>query len=182
MNEAIQYIISQIFTIISYIFLATTYYVKSRRNVLILNCVVQCLFMVAYVLLGAWSGLAMSIVALIRNLFFIVDEKKNGQRDKINKKDIIILVVIYIICIVSAIFTYEGVLSLLPVLSTIIYTFGVCQKNIKIYKLLGIPIEILWVVYNIYIKSLFGTILETVMLGVCTIGYILEVKKNKKQI
>ena len=179
MNEAIQYIISQIFTIISYMFLATTYYVKSRRNVLILNCIVQCTFMIAYILLGAWSGLAMSIVALLRNLFFMVDEKKNGQRDKINKTDIIILVAIYIICIISATITYEGVLSLLPVISTIIYTFGVYQKNIKTYKLLGIPIEILWVIYNIYIKSLFGIILEIVMLCVCTIGYILEVRKNK---
>ena len=181
MEITIQYIISQVFTVISYIFLATTYYAKKRRNILILNCTVQCSFIFAYILLGAWSGLAMSVVALIRNIFFIIDENKNGQRDKMNKTDMIILIVIYIICSVSAIFTYEGVLSLFPVLSTIIYTFGVCQKDIKIYKLLGIPIELLWAVYNIYIKSLFGSVLELVMLGVCTTGYIIEIKKSKNE-
>ena len=178
MEITTQYIISQVFTIISYIFLATTYYVKKRRNVLILNCVVQCSFVVAFVLLEAWSGLAMTVLALIRNLFFIVDENKNGKRENMNKTDIGVLVVMYVVSIVSAIFTYEGILSLLPVLATMMYTYAVCQKNIRTYKLLGIPIEILWVGYNFYIKSLFGSVLELVMLCVCTIGYIMEVKKT----
>lgn len=178
MEATIQYIISQIFTIISYIFLGATYYAKNRKNVLILNCIEHCSYMMAYILLDAWSGLAMSMVALIRNILFIADEKKNGQGKKTSKADINILIITYMICILLAIITYEEFLSLLPVISTMLYTFAVCQKDIKVYKLLGIPIEILWVAYNIYIKSLFGIILETVMLCVCTIGYIREIKKK----
>ena len=61
-----------------------------------------------------------------------------------------------------------------------LYTYTVCQKNIKTYKLLGIPTEILWIGYNIYIKSFFGIILEVIMLGVCCTGYIKEINKERK--
>lgn len=176
------YLISQIFTIISYIFLASTYHVKSRKTVLKLNCISQIAFIVAYILLGAWSGLMMAIVALARNIIYIIDENKNGMRKKTNKTDIIILVIMYIICILSAIFTYDGIFSLLPVIATMLYTYAVCQKNIKTYKLLGIPTELLWTGYNIYIRSIVGIVLEVIMLTNCFTGYIMEVKKNKKVI
>lgn len=182
MEITIQYIISQVFTIISYLFLASTYYVKKRKNVLILNCIVQSSFIIAFLLLRAWTGLAMTIIALIRNIIFLIDENKNEKREHMNKTDMIILGTLYIISIVSAVFTYEGFFSLLSVFATMLYTYAVCQKNIKIYKLLGIPTEILWISYNIYIKSIFGIILEVIMLGVCCIGYIMEARKKNNKI
>lgn len=77
------------------------------------------------------------------------------------------------------IITYDGFFSLLSVFATMLYTYFVWQKNTTTYKLLGIPIGILWIAYNIYIFSIFGIILETILL-ICSIsGYILE--KNSKQ-
>lgn len=122
----------------------------------------------------------MCIVALLRNIIFLVDEKKNGKREKVNKTDIVILIVLYVISIISTIFTYDGFLSLLSVFAIMLYTFSVWQKKTNIYKLLGIPIGILWILYNIYIISIFGIILETILL-ICSItGYLLEMRKNKK--
>ena len=131
MEITIQYMISQIFTIISYLLLAATYHRKDRKSILVLNCLGQVSFVIAYVALGAWTGLAMTIVAILRNVIFIIDENKNGQRNDMNKIDIIVLVVMWIISIISVIFTYQGFFSLLPVLATMIYTYAVCQKNIK---------------------------------------------------
>ena len=177
----VQYIISQVFTIISYILLAKTYHVKNRKTILILNILIQMLFAVAYICLGAWTGLAMALVAIVRNVIFIIDENKKGKKEKgkMNKIDVIVLVVVYIISIISAILTYDSFFSLLPVIATMIYTYAVCQKNIKIYKLLGIPIEILWIGYNIYIKSIFGIILEIIMLINCFTAYFIGTKKGK---
>lgn len=179
MDWSVTYILSQIFTIINYALLGSTYYAKDRKKVLILNFSNIIAEGMSYIFLNAWTGLAMCIVALIRNGIFLLDEKKNGKRDKINKKDVIILIVLFIILIVSGIFTYDGFLSLLSVFATALYTYSVWQKNTKIYKLLGIPIGILWVLYNIYIMSLFGIILEGTLLICSTTGYILEAKKNK---
>lgn len=178
MNWDTTYMLSQIFTIITYILLGVTYYAKDRNKVLVLSFLSLIANGIAYIFLNAWTGLAMCIVALIRNIIFLVDEKKNGVKEKNNKTDIIILVILYIILIISTIFTYEGFLSLLSVFATALYTFSVWQKKTNIYKLLGIPIGILWILYNIYIMSVFGIILETILL-ICSItGYLLEIKKK----
>ena len=70
------YIVSQIFTIITYILLALTYYAKNRRNVLIISFLSIIANGVAYIFLNAYTGLAMCVIALIRNLIFIIDERK----------------------------------------------------------------------------------------------------------
>lgn len=173
------YILSQIFTIITYGLLAATYYAKDRKKILIISFLSIIANGIAYVLLNAWSGFAMCVVALIRNIIFLVDENKNGKRDKINKTDVVVLIILYVISIISAIFTYEGLLSLLSVIATMLYTLSVWQKNPKVYKLLGIPIGILWIAYNIYVMSIFGIILEAILLICSSTGYLLEIKKGK---
>lgn len=174
------YIISQVFTVIMYILLGITFYVKERKVVLILNFIATVSIAIAYILLDAWTGLAMCIVVIIRNTIFLLDEKKNGKRDTINKTDIIILIVLYTISIVFSVFSYDEIFSLLSVAATMLNTYSVWQKDIKIYKLLGIPTGILWILYNIYIMSIFGIILESVLLICSTTGYILEKRKTKK--
>ncbi len=161
------YVLSQIFTIITYVLLAMTYYAKNRKAVLTISFASLITNGLEYVFLSAYSGLAMCIVALIRNIIFLVDEKKNGKRDTNTKKDVVILVILYIISIASAVFTYDGFLSLLSVFATMLYTYSVWQKKTNIYKLLGMPIGVLWILYNIYVQSLFGVILEAILL-VCS--------------
>lgn len=128
----------------------------------------------SYVFLSAYSGLAMVVVAIIRNIIFIIDEKKNGKSNKNTTKDYIVLAVLYIISIVFAVFTYNGILSMMSVVATMLYTFSVWQKNTKTYKLLGIPIEAIWIIYNIYIFSIFGIILESVLAVSTIVGYLRE--------
>lgn len=180
MDWSTTYALSQVFTIITYVLLALTYYAKDRKKVLILSFLSLIANGLAYVFLSAWTGLAMCAVALIRNIIFLIDENKNGKRETINKKDVVILVILYIISIISAVYTYDGFFSLLSVFATMLYTYSVWQKKTNIYKLLGIPIGILWILYNIYVKSIFGIILETILL-ICSItGYLLEIKKHKQ--
>lgn len=180
MELTVNYVVSQIFTIIMYALLSLTYYLKDRKSILIVSFLSMIANGIAYFLLHAWSGLLMCIIAVVRNIVFIIDENKNGKKDKMAKLDIVVLILVYIACIISAVFTYEGVLSLLSVFATMVYTYSVCQKDTKIYKLLGIPVGILWVIYNAYVKSIFGIILEGILL-ICSIsGYIIE-KKNIKR-
>lgn len=175
------YILSQAFIIMNYIFLVMTYQSKSRKSILIYNFAALSATGISYLFLSAYSGLAMVVVAIVRNIIFIMDEKKNGTSSKNGKKDYIILAILYIISIISAIVTYNGILSMMSVAATMLYTYSVWQKNIKIYKALGIPIGILWLIYNIYIFSIFGIILE-VVLGISSIiGYIRENKKTGKE-
>lgn len=180
MELTISYILSQVFTVCMYVLLAITYYVKNRKTVLVISFLSLVANAIAYILLEAYTGLAMCVIALIRNIYFLVDEKKNGKREEIVRKDVIVLIVLYIITAISTCFTYEGFLSLLSVFATMIYTYSVWQKKTIVYKICGIPVGILWIAYNVYVKSVFGVILEAILLISSIIGYYLEEKNRKK--
>lgn len=179
MELTLEYILSQVFIIISYLLLMLSYQAKSRKNILVLSNISMVANGISYVFLQAYTGLAMCFVALFRNIIFMVDEKRNGKSEEISKKDIIILAVLYLISLVSTVFTYDGFLSLLSVFATMLYTYSVWQKKTTIYKILGLPIGILWIAYNIYIMSIFGIILETILTISAIYGYFKE-KKNKQ--
>lgn len=174
----ITYILSQVFILINYAFLIMTYQSKSRKHILIFNFCALSATAISYIFLSAYSGLAMAIIAIIRNIIFIIDEKKNGKSNKNGAKDYIILAVLYAISIISAIFTYNGILSMMSVVATMLYTYSVWQKSTKVYKILGLPIGIIWLIYNIYIMSIFGIIMEVVLAISAIIGYIKETKKK----
>ena len=176
MEWTLTYVGSQVSTIIMYTLLASTYYLKDRNKILIVSFLSFSSIGIAYILLNAWTGFAMCVVAIIRNIIFIIDEKKNGKRENINKKDIVILIILYVISIISVFFTYDGLWSLLSVFATMLYTYSVWQKNTKVYKWLGVPVSLCWITYNIYISSLFGIILETVLMTSAIIGYLRERK------
>lgn len=180
MELTVTYVLSQIFVIINAALLMATYQLKTRKSILIVSFMALLANGVAYVLLSAWSGFAMVFVAMIRNIIFIIDEKKNGKNDKITKKDIVILVVLYAISIISAVYTYEGILSMMSVVATMLYTYSVWQKKTSVYKILGIIIEVIWIIYNIYIVSIFGIIIEVVLLISAIIGIIRENKLKKE--
>ena len=71
MEITVTYVFSQIFTILMYILLAISYYAKNRKSVLILGFLSVIANGIAYILLKAYTGLAMCIVALIRNMIFV---------------------------------------------------------------------------------------------------------------
>jgi len=180
MELTLTYVLSQIFIIINYVLLMATYQVKSRKTILLFNFGAIIATGISYIFLSAWSGLAMVIVAIIRNIIFMLDEKKNGRSEQITRKDIVILMVLYVISIISAIYTYEGFLSLMSVFATMLYTYSVWQKKTSVYKILGIIIEIIWIIYNIYIFSIFGIIVEIFLLISAIIGIIREYKVQKE--
>lgn len=173
---------SQFFVVISYILLATTYLKNKRKTILIIGTSSLIALEISYILLSAYIGVAMVAVAIIRNIIFYFDENINGKSGKICKKDIIILIILYSITIIFAIFTYDGLTSLFSVLETILYTFSIWQKNPNVYKYMGVPTSISCIIYHIYIKSVFGVILETIVLISEVIGIVLNNIKKEPSI
>ena len=181
MELTTQYIASQIITIFVYVFLSLTYCIKNRKLILTFCFLSNFLNGIAFILLGAYTSAAMSAISIFRDTIFLIDQKINGKSDKITKKDIFLLCLIYGISLVAIILTFKGFLSLLYAACTTIYTYSVWQKNNKIYRILGVPVSVLGILDSIYIKSIFGVILQTVVLVCSSIGAIKSnVKEHKK--
>ncbi len=175
------YIISQIFVCLSYALLGITYFLKNRKFILCFSLLAVCCNGLAFFFLKAWSGLAMSAFAILRNVVFLI-QNRNGKSDKIKAIDWVILTGLVAVSVVSAVFTYDGIGSMLSVVATLTYTVSIWQKNPLVYKILGLAASILWIAYGIYILSIFSIILESVLLIAELVGIIRHKLKEKQQV
>ncbi len=172
------YIISQIITVAYYAILSSSYLLKDRRIILTSNFVAHIGQASAMAMLKGYTGATMAGIMMLRDLTLLIQEIKKSKGKDINKKiDLIILIVTVVLMITLTIFTYNGPLSLLSVIATLVTTYALWQKNVKTYKILGLIAGILWLFYNIFIMSIMGIILQSILVICSTIGYIKDVKK-----
>ncbi len=175
----ISYIWSQIFTIIEYSLLGASYLAKKRRLVVTLDILSMIGGIIAYILLGADLGIAMSIIILVANFYYLYDSTVHARRRKSRWYDYLVLAVVLIAIAIATWFTMDGWLSLLSVVATVLYEISIWQKKVIIYKLLGIPVALCWMLYNACLLSIAGVIFEAIALITSIIGYIREVKASK---
>lgn len=181
------WILSQIFTVTEYGLLGASYLAKKRRAVVILDIISMTCGIVAFILLGADLGMAMSVIILLANFYYLWEESssRSPSSSKVNKRrqeirrGILLAVVLLGIGIVTVL-TYDGPLSLLSVAATVLYEISIWQKSTKTYKFLGIPVALCWMLYNGFVKSPFGVLCELVMLVTSIVGYGGEIKAQKK--
>ena len=175
------FIFSQVFVCLCYLFLGLTYVIKKRTLILLFSLAALLFNGLHYSLLGAWAGVGVVCIAVIRNVLFLIQQKIKAL-DKYVIDDWMILIFLLIISAVTAVWTYEGLLSLFSIFASVIYTVSVWQKNIKVYKVLGIISGAINIVYFAFIGSIFGIILETIVCLITivfTINYILNERKEK---
>ena len=177
MQITTQYIISQIITIIAYSCLAATYCINKRRLILILSFASNFFNACAYFLLDAYTSSIMCGVSILRDIIFIIDARINGKSDKIAKKDIFILLGVYAVSIIAIAATFNGFGSMMYAIATMLYTYSIWQKNSKVYKYLGIPCVTLSLIDSIIIKSIFGFILQSIVLLFTVLGIIRNIKE-----
>ena len=121
----------------------------------------------------------MNIVACLRNVIFLMQNKKSDS-SKNTKTDNVILAVLIVIILSFAVFTYDGIFSLVAVLGSLLFTFSIWQKNTTLYRFLGIAVSVLWIGYNIYVWSILGIVLESVVLVFVVANLISEKIKFSK--
>lgn len=177
-----QWILSQIFTVTEYGLLGASYLAKKRRAVVILDIISMTCGIIAFILLGADLGMAMSVIILLANFYYLWDESKHSEkeRQKLHPRDYVVLAVVLLGIGIVTVLTYDGPLSLLSVAATVLYEISIWQKSTKTYKFLGIPVALCWMLYNGFVKSPFGVLCELVMFITSIVGYSREVKAQKK--
>lgn len=168
------YNISQLCVIVAVILLGLTYLLKNKKVILFLAILISLLYGAQYILLSAFTGFAVNMVSIIRNVWFYINAKKE------KKNEFWVLLALILIASTFSLFTYKDMYSIFPLLAFILYTYSIWQSNIKVYRWLAIPISISWIIYNVYAKTLFGTITECSLLVVEIIG-ITKLKKNAKK-
>lgn len=172
MNDKI-YIISQVFATITLIITLFSYHLKTKKKIFTGMCIANIFDIFHYLFLGAYGGLATKVVAFIRNIVII----SKDTNKKLNKT--IYLYIFIALYLVLCIITYRDMYSLLPYTGAILYMIFVWNGNALQVKKVAFLCYILWILYNICILSIMGTVANVIGMISTFIAYK-RMSKEKK--
>ena len=172
-THSISWFVGQAFGIFAIIFGFVSYQVKTQRQLLVMQSAVALLFCIHYFLLGAYTGMAMNIVALIRNVVYERFCKKDGG------VKLVPYVFIVILCGI-AIFTWEAWYSIFVVLGIAINTYCMSFKNPQNVRKSIFVSSPLVLIYNVFSLSIGGIIYETVAIVSSFIGVLRNTAERTK--
>lgn len=142
---------------------------KKKKNIMTMQLISNTLYTIQYWLLNAFSASYTTIIAIFRCILF----RKYSNR---KKAPIYLVSLLIISALAVGYFTYDGLLSLLPILICILYILGANSNKTKIFKIIYLICAVMWMYYNFKVKAyicLFGNVLEI-------ISSIIALKKYKK--
>lgn len=146
------YVISQIVGFLAFVISLISYHKKQKKKIFQNMMIANTLDIIHYLLLGAYSGCATKIMALVRNEIIVAKEKNK----KINNK--IVFIILVISYTILGILTYQNIFSILPISAAIIYLCFVWKGNEYRVKKVAFYCYFLWLAYNICIFSIEGII------------------------
>ena len=165
-----------IFSILAFIALILSICIKDRKKSLgtqSLNCLFEAIY--AFII-NAFTGAVLSIINFIRTFIFI-------QSDKINKKIYLLILIIFeSIIVVNCIYTWNGLISILPTIGSIIRTYCLWQTNMKLVRISGVTTGILYGLYYSYYHSWFIVMGDIILLLTSIINiYKNDIKNGKEE-
>lgn len=166
-----------IFSILAFIALILSICIKDRKKSLGVQSL-NCLFEAIYsFIINAFTGAFLSIINFIRTFIFM-------QSTKIKRKIyVFILVMFESIIVLNCIYTWNGIISLLPTIGSIIRTYCLWQSNMKLVRISGITTGILYGLYYSYYQSWFivaGDIILLITSIISIYKYDIECKKKEE--
>ena len=166
------FIIAQIIGFIAFFFSLIAYHKNKKEKILGNMIISNGLNLIHYVLLGALSGGATKVLAILRDITIISKKKYKFLSSNV------VLSLFVIMYIVIGIIFYSSVWSVLPILSAIVYTIPLWNGNELIVKKAAYLSRILWLIYNIVVFSISGIVTDSVFIISTFIAY----KNTKKHI
>ena len=165
------YIIAQIIGFIAFAISLIAYHRKDKKTILGNMIISNILNLIHYLLIGAFSGCVTKLLAIFRDYFIILKEKYPKL------SNIIYLILFIIVYVIATIFTYNGILSILPLLAAMIYIISIWNSNENKIRKTAFFCYFLWLVYNIFVLSISG-IVSNVISILSTLIAILNTKKG----
>lgn len=162
--------IIQLIGFVAWLFLAVSYWRKKVNDVLVLQVVSCILFAIHYYLLGAMSGLYIVLFEMIRDFTYY----KSTEDLKLFSFSIPIYILI-------AVVNFDGIMSVLPSLASLIDGFSLTGK--KSLVLLGSLLSYtVWFIYDLFCHSYAGMLTDLILIGSNILVLITLFKDRKKKV
>lgn len=148
---------------------------NDHKKIMLFQTIGSGLFSVHFFLLGAYTGAILNVLSLIRSGIYYHKDKEWASKAFWP----------YLFCLFFAaatIFTWQGIISLLPLAGCFVYTLSFNfkdPKKVRVFSSLSSPC---WLIYNFLVKSWPGVITEVLNLTSIIIGYLrFDTKKTAEE-
>lgn len=147
-------IIGNIIALIASLLMVYSGILKEKKKILYIQTVQIGLSVISNIVLGGITGAIINAISMIRNIIC--------YKEKLGFKERILITILSIT--LSLKFNNLGIIGFLPVVSTITYVWLMNIKDVKKFKLLITFTMLLWLIYDIFIKSYTSAIFDFVTL------------------
>ena len=157
-------IIGNIIALIASILMVYSGMLKQKKKILYFQTVQIGMSVISNIILGGITGAIINALSMIRNI--LCYKNKLGLKEKI---------------IITFKFNNLGYIGLLPLISTVSYIWLMNIKDVRKFKLLIIFTMLMWLIYDVVIKSYTSAIFDfmNIIANMLTLLQIKLVKKVK---
>jgi hypothetical protein len=148
------------------------YQQKTRVGLLVSKLISDVIWFAQYALISAWSGAAISIIAIIRELIFI-------NRDKKWAKSPLWLLLFLILSGVSGVVTWKNIYSIFPCIASALAVIGFWIGKPKLSRFISYPISGCMLTYAISNAAFMAILNELLSIGSSVVGNIRHDFKKK---
>ncbi len=149
------------------------YQQKNGKNLLMWKLISDILWLFHYLSLNAYSGCAVALIGVFRELVFYRENKRGT-------KNIFYLLIFICITIFSSVLTWKGIVSVFPALASIISIISFWRASPTLSRKLAYPVSGLMLTYDLSCNSYVGIINEILTLSATTIAIIINKRKVDK--
>ena len=165
----IQLISGNIVALIASILMVISGSLKDRKKIIYVQTLQIIAFTITDLILGGYTGAIINLISLVRNVL--------SYNDKLNNTAKIILIILSIS--LSLYFNNLGLIGLLPIISMVAFTLFMNTKDTIKLKALIIFTMVLWLIFDIYIKSYTSAIFDFISI-IANIFTSIQLYKNLK--
>lgn len=166
------FILAQICGIIALVFTVISVQFKTKEQIVMCSVFANIAVSIQFFLLNALTGAIISIINTIRCIIFYYYKRKY------KKPSLLVLIIFEIIAIVSGITSWQNIWSIIPIVVTVVYTYGLWQDNVTVIRITTGIAGFGWSVYDIIVKAYVGAIQEISQL----ISAIISIVRNNKKV
>ena len=162
-------LIAQIVGIFAVITFLLSYQQKKRKSIIALNATSRVLYIIQYMMLGAFEGAALDVAGTVSSL-----AAQHGDKGFMKKYSKAVFVIVNVVIIAIGAFLYRDIFSIFPIVGVLLHTSAFWltnEKTIRKVSFLGSPF---WLVYNIVSSaygSAIGDLLTMLSIGIAIYRY-----------
>ena len=142
-------------------------------QIILLKTLGSLMFVIQYAFLKAYTGMAMDVIGIIRNLLFIFSVQSN-------KNTLPWIIVFSLLTLIVGVITFESIVSLLAIVAKLLSCISYGMKSPRVIRALNLPSSTCWLIYNSIYFSVAGLMNEILVITSIIIAEVRLYHKQKK--